>query len=204
MDPFLGTIQAFACGFAPVGWSPCWGQILKLTDNMALFSLLNNTFGGDGRTTFALPDLRGRTILGVGAATPPTASIPGTSQVNWGQFGGLEGVAVTASSMPMHAHQLVNGDGTGQTVKVVTKVQTTNNGMESNESDNGANGLGTGDSMKSIYRESPSGADSIGGVTSSLTGSTAVGGGDVPAPIRNPYLGLYYCIATRGVYPTRP
>ncbi|HBL76287.1 MAG TPA: phage tail protein [Prolixibacteraceae bacterium] len=203
MDPFIGTIQAFAFGFAPVGWVACWGQTLPVMGNQALFTLLGTTFGGDGRTTFGVPDLRGRTIIGVGAATPST-QVPGTSEVDWGEKGGAEVASVTASNMPMHVHQLVSGDGTGGTVKITTKVKTVNNDAESNESDNGANALGTGGNMDSVFRESPSGNDSLGGVSSSLSGFTTYAGGDVPMPIRNPYLGLYYCIATQGVYPPRP
>ncbi|HBL76286.1 MAG: hypothetical protein A2W90_09670 [Bacteroidetes bacterium GWF2_42_66] len=205
MDPILGTIQAFAFSFAPVDWELCWGQTMPISGNEALYSLLNTTFGGDGRTTFGLPDLRGRSIIGVGAATYSGQTLI-TSPVVWGQKGGAETVAINANNLPAHAHQLVSGDGTGLTVKITTKVQTVNNEAESNESDNGANALGTGGNMDSVYRESPAGTDSLGGVSSTISGATTAWGVNQPAPLstRNPYLGVNYCICTNGYYPTRP
>jgi microcystin-dependent protein len=105
--------------------------------------------------------------------------------------------------MPAHNHQLINGTGTNDTVKVTTTVTTVDSQDETNESDNGNNGLGTGGSMQSIYRESPSGSDHIGGVSSTITGSTSLAGSNIPVNIRNPYLGMYYCIALEGIFPSR-
>lgn len=200
MDPLIGTIQAFAFSFAPDGWVLCWGQTLPVAQYQALFALLGTTFGGDGKNTFGVPDLRGRTIIGVGNGTSVT------SPVDWGEKYGSETTPINSYNMPPHAHQLVSGNGSAGTVKITTTVTTVNNGQESNESDNGANGLGTGGNMESIYRESPSGTDSIGGVTSSINGATTQFGVTQPAAltIRNPYLGVYYCIAIDGYFPPRP
>lgn len=94
MDPFLGEIRAFAFGIIPTGWLPCDGRTLTVSQNAALFSLLGNRYGGDGRTTFALPDLRGRTPLGFSATIPQ------------GQKDGSETVTLTAAQVPPHTHQV--------------------------------------------------------------------------------------------------
>ena len=91
-EPFIGEIQVFPFGFAPRGWAQCNGQLLPINQNQALFSLLGTMYGGDGRTTFALPDLRGRVALGVG---------PGYSQ---GQQAGEEAHTLSVSEMPAHTH----------------------------------------------------------------------------------------------------
>ena len=91
-DPFIGEIQLFPFGFAPRGWAQCNGQLLPINQNQALFSLLGTMYGGDGRTTFALPDLRGRAPLGVG---------PGYDQ---GQRAGEELHTLFFSELPAHSH----------------------------------------------------------------------------------------------------
>jgi len=93
-DQFLGELKLLSFGFPPKGWALCNGQILPINQNQALFSLLGTTYGGDGRTTFALPDLRGRTPLHVGGG------------VNLGDKTGQEGVTLTAGQLPAHTHSL--------------------------------------------------------------------------------------------------
>mgnify|MGYP005818947303 CR=1 FL=1 len=97
MEPFIGQIQAFGFSFAPRSWAKCEGQLLAISSNTALFSLLGTTFGGDGRTTFGLPDLRGRSIVGLGAGA-------GLSTISWGERGGAESHTLTTQQMPSHAH----------------------------------------------------------------------------------------------------
>ncbi|MCI5084171.1 MAG: tail fiber protein, partial [Saprospiraceae bacterium] len=97
MNPFIGQIQAFGFNFAPRGWAFCHGQLLAISANTALFSLLGTTFGGDGRTTFALPDLRSRSIRGVGSG-------PGLDHVSWGERGGRYEVTLSVSNLPSHNH----------------------------------------------------------------------------------------------------
>ncbi len=99
MEPFLGQIQAFGFNFAPRGWAMCEGQLLPISQNTALFSLLGTTFGGDGRTTFGLPDLRGRSIAGMGNG-------PGLSSITWGERGGAENHTLTTAQMPNHNHSV--------------------------------------------------------------------------------------------------
>lgn len=94
-QPYLGEIRLFGFGFAPSGWAKCDGQVLSVGQNQALFSLLGKTYGGDGRVTFGLPDLRGRTPMGAGEAT-------GTR----GSAGGRETVTLTTAEIPGHTHEL--------------------------------------------------------------------------------------------------
>ena len=97
MDPFLGQISLFGCNFAPQGWALCQGQVLSIPQNTALFSLLGVNFGGDGRTNFQLPDLRGRAPIGFGQG-------PGLSAYSIGQTGGYETVSISSANYPAHSH----------------------------------------------------------------------------------------------------
>lgn len=187
MDPFIGQIQPFGFNFAPRGWALCDGQLLPISQNTALFSLLGTTFGGDGRTTFALPDLRGRSIVHVGHGA-------GLDVISWGERGGTPQVNITANNMPSHHHLLQNGVAN-------VRISTTDNASDSSETDEGNNGLGTSGNMPAIYRESPTSADFLGGV--SISGNTSNAGGSIPMNIRNPFLGIYVSIAMQGIFPSR-
>ena len=92
MDEFLGTIKLFGFNFAPKGWAFCQGQLMSISQNTALFSLLGTYYGGNGQTTFALPDLRSRVAVGQGQG-------PGLSQYDMGQQGGMETVTLIANQM---------------------------------------------------------------------------------------------------------
>lgn len=92
METYIGEIRMFAGNFAPMGWAFCDGSILPIAENDALFSLLGTTFGGDGQTTFALPDLRGRVPMHMSPAYPQ------------GQKGGSETVTLVQAQMPAHSH----------------------------------------------------------------------------------------------------
>ena len=100
MDPFIGQVVMFGGNFAPRGWALCEGQILPINQNQALFSLLGTTYGGDGRTTFALPDLRGRAAISVGHGA-------GLSNRAWGQKVGTPTNTITTANMPQHNHVAV-------------------------------------------------------------------------------------------------
>ncbi|MCA9706732.1 MAG: phage tail protein [Myxococcales bacterium] len=99
MEPFIGQIIMFAGNFAPRGWALCNGQLLAIASNSALFSVIGTAYGGDGQTTFALPDLRGRLAMGSGAGA-------GLSPRPLGQKGGEEQVTLTTAQIPAHAHGL--------------------------------------------------------------------------------------------------
>jgi microcystin-dependent protein len=95
-DPYIGEIRMVGFSFAPKGWSFCAGQTLQISQNAALFSLLGTTYGGNGQTTFNLPDLRGRTALGVGTQNG--------NSINWGEIAGQEQHTLTIPEMPSHTH----------------------------------------------------------------------------------------------------
>ena len=104
MDPFVAEIRIFPFNFAPRGWAWCDGQLLPLSQNTALFSLLGTTYGGNGKTNFALPDLQGRAPMHPGQG-------PGLSLHDLGETGGVETVSLLQSEIPSHTHQMrVSGD----------------------------------------------------------------------------------------------
>jgi microcystin-dependent protein len=107
-DPFVAEVQIFGFTFAPRGWAQCNGQIMPLSQNTALFSLLGTTYGGDGRSIFALPDLQGRAPLHPGQG-------PGLSQYDLGQMGGSDTVTLLESEIPAHTHQVSASAGAGGT-----------------------------------------------------------------------------------------
>lgn len=108
MEPLLGSIILFGGNFAPRGWAFCDGQLLPIAQNSALFSILGTTYGGDGKTTFALPDLRGRVAMQPGQG-------PGLSSYQLGQKGGAESVTLTVNNMPSHSHVLNANSDPGNT-----------------------------------------------------------------------------------------
>lgn len=99
MEPFIAQIMMFGGNFAPRGWALCDGQLLSINSYSALFSLLGTTYGGDGRSTFGLPDLRGRVPVHPGTG-------PGLSPYTLGQSGGVESVTLTENQLPSHRHTL--------------------------------------------------------------------------------------------------
>lgn len=194
-QPFLGAIMAFGFTFNPRGWQTCSGQLISIAQNTALFSLLGTTYGGNGQTTFALPDLRGRAMIGVGQG-------PGLSPVVYGQVGGTENTTLTINNMPMHNHQLVPGTAVGQ-VSVATNALAYTGGTNSNETDNGTNFLAAAGATPAIYSEPTANTTKVGGITSAISGTTAIAGGSQAFSIRDPYLGINYCIAMEGIFPSR-
>lgn len=96
-EPFIGEVRAFPFGFAPQGWAQCNGQLLQIAQNQALFSILGTTYGGNGTTTFALPDLQGRVPIHTSATH------------NLGQVGGEETHTLTLNEIPQHTHQATGG-----------------------------------------------------------------------------------------------
>ncbi len=98
-EPFIAEVRIFPYNFAPRGWAACNGQMLPIAQNQALFALLGTTYGGNGQTTFALPNLQGRTPVGTGQG-------PGLSPYDLGAQGGVETVTLTAQELPSHTHTL--------------------------------------------------------------------------------------------------
>ncbi|WP_292994275.1 tail fiber protein [Nitrosomonas sp.] len=120
-DPFIGEITTFAGNFAPRGWALCQGQLLSIAENDVLFSLIGTTYGGDGVSTFALPDLAGRIPLHQGAG-------PGLSPRVIGEPGGSEAVSLSAGQMAVHHHTAVCSNTTGNSVSPVNSFWSTDPG----------------------------------------------------------------------------
>lgn len=194
-EPFLGAILAFGFTFNPRGWQTCSGQLISIAQNTALFSLLGTTYGGNGQTTFALPDLRGRSMVGVGNG-------PGLTPIVYGQVGGTETTTLTINNMPQHNHQLVPGVNAGQ-VNLALTANAATGGAIANDTDNGTNSFAAGGSTPNIYSEPGTGTTKIGGITSTISGSTSIVGGSQAFSIRDPYLGINLCIAMEGIFPSR-
>ncbi|MBK9257728.1 MAG: phage tail protein [Saprospiraceae bacterium] len=175
MDQYIGQICLFGFNFAPRGWALCNGQLMSIAQNNALFSLIGTNYGGDGVTTFALPDLRGRVAVNQGQG-------PGTRLYNIGEAGGEENVTLSVQQMPAHNH-LASLRG---------------NGEDSNSGD--ANNKTLGAASANIYN---SDAPENGATLNANSVQVALTGGNQPHDNMQPYLVGNYCIATEGIYPTR-
>jgi microcystin-dependent protein len=180
MEPFLGEIRLFPINFAPGGWTACDGRLLSISQNTALFSLLGTMYGGDGRSTFALPDLRGRTPVGMGQGA-------GTSNYAQGQMAGTETVTLTSNEMPAHIHPLSSA-----AVPVSTAAGTSNSPVG-----------GYFAPATDQYGDSAGGGNLAAGM---LNGNSASTGGSQPHENRMPFQVLSYCIATApgaSIFPQR-
>jgi microcystin-dependent protein len=113
MEPFIGQIQGFGFNFSPVGWEQCNGQLISIAQYSALFSLLGTAYGGDGQTTFALPDLRGRSMVHPGTG-------PGLTSISWGEMSGVENTTVLTSNLPSHNHSVSVAVNTGAGEDAIT------------------------------------------------------------------------------------
>jgi microcystin-dependent protein len=173
MDPFVAEIRMFAGNFAPTGWALCNGQILPIAQNTALFSLLGTTYGGDGRTTFALPDLRDRAPMQSGQG-------PGLSDRFLGEEGGQSTVTLLDSQMPIHNHAAT----------IVATAATT--GDPQNNGAQPAGPVTLAVASTPVY--SP--------VQNFVAMGDQTGGG-LPHENRQPYLALTFIIALQGVFPPR-
>lgn len=179
MEGVIGYTTLFAGNFAPRGWALCQGQILAISQNTALFSILGTTYGGNGTTTFALPDLRGRAVRGAGQG-------PGLSPVDLGEVNGTEVTTLTSLTMAAHAHT------TSVTITPAasTSASTTSpvNGVYATNSELLFNG--SADSNLRPYQ-------------ATLTVSPPAGASSQPFLIVNPILTLNYLICMQGVFPAR-
>jgi len=191
MTPFLTTILIWPPNFAPLGWALCAGQLMSISQNTAVFSLLGTIYGGDGVQTFALPNLQGRVPLGAGQGT-------GLSPYTLGQVGGTENVALTTNNLAAHTHS-ATPTGLSASVPAVTTAGTTN---QASPSVSLAAPVDAGRNPINIYGSgTPTQSLAGGSVTGSVTVGTA--GGGQPHPNTQPYLALNYIIALQGIYPSR-
>jgi microcystin-dependent protein len=125
-EPFIGEIRMVGFNFAPRGWATCDGQLLPINQNTALFSLLGTFYGGDGRTTFGLPDLRGRVAVHRGTG-------PGLSSYQIGGKGGVETQALTIGNLPAHDHDIRGSSGAQTTNRTTGAYQADGNSYSTSE-----------------------------------------------------------------------
>ncbi|TDE28229.1 phage tail protein [Flavobacterium ranwuense] len=180
-EPFIGEIKILGFNFAPRGYATCQGQILSIAQNTALFSLLGTTYGGNGQTTFALPDLQGRVAKSQGQG-------PGLPNYVMGQVGGNTSVNILVSNMPAHVHPA-----TGITANLPV-----------------ASGVGNSSSPVGNYlAQAPMDMYSTAATPSknygtiAASGATGSAGSSIPLDIENPYLVVNYSIAIEGIFPSR-
>jgi microcystin-dependent protein len=191
MDTFLSTILIWPPNFAPTGWALCAGQLLSISQNTALFSLLGTFYGGNGQTTFGLPDLQGRIPVGAGQGT-------GLSPYTLGQVGGAESITLTTGNLASHTHT-ATPSGLSAKVPAVTSVGTTN---QPSPSVTLAAPVDAGRNSINIYSTAaPNQTIASGSVAGSV--SIAPTGGGQPHENRQPYLSVNYIIALVGIYPSR-
>lgn len=179
-DPFIGEIIMFGGNFAPRGWSFCDGQLLAISANTALFSILGTTYGGDGRTTFGLPDLRGRAAMHARTG-------PGLTPRSLGQRLGSENVTLTDNQIPAHTHTATGqarcSDANGTTDKAKGNIWSEDLGVSSaTYSSNAADDVMAADSVEVIVADA--------------------GGGGSHSNVQ-PCLVINYIIALQGTFPSR-
>lgn len=186
MEDFLGAIKIFAGNFAPRGWFFCNGQILAIAPNTALFSLLGTNYGGNGSTTFALPDLRGRAPIGWGQG-------PGLSNYVVGEPSGTENISISINNMPAHNH-----------VATSTLALNASNAAATVSTPVAGNALGAGKDVNtdpvSMYTTATPNVPLTGGSVATTVG---ISGGSVPINILQPILGVSYIICFQGFFPSR-
>lgn len=176
-EPFVGQIICLACNFAPVGWLYCNGQLISISQYGALYNLLGTTYGGDGQTTFGVPDLRGRAPVHFGQG-------PGLPNYVQGQMAGSMNVSLTASTMPAHQHMLVGVSAAGDAA-----VPAANTLL----SDEGPAGVPV-----PAYHAYDAGAQ-----VSLTVGSVSLAGAGAGHENRQPFQALTFAIATEGIYPSQ-
>lgn len=181
-EPFLGEIKMVGFNFAPRGYAFCDGQILAISQYSALFALLGTTYGGDGRTTFGLPDLKGRVAIHPGTG-------PGLSTKRWGDKGGYETNTLAVSNLPSHTHSA--------TAAAVVNATNSRGNAETPENNTWAQKMRDKDYSTSApdVEMHPDLVD--------VTVTVANTGGETPVNNMQPYLCIYHVIALQGLFPSR-
>ncbi len=195
MQAFLATVMGWAPNFSPRDWAFCHGQLIAIAQANALFSLLGTIYGGDGRTTFALPDLRGRALIGQGLA-------PGLQPYVLGMRGGQEFVTLNIPELPAHTHTAALTGG-AVTITATTTEADTNIPAAGALFGTAKAGVGLGAQDARIY--STTGAANVALSSASVSGTVTVGitGNSSSHENRHPYQVLNWIIALEGLYPSR-
>ena len=187
---FMAAIIQFAGNFAPRSWAFCQGQTLAIAQNTALFSLLGTTYGGNGQTTFQLPDFRGRVPVGTGQG-------PGLSNVQLGELAGAPSTTLTTGNLPAHSHTFSGASSAlnATTIKATGQAPAAGSLL--------AKGVdGGGSAVPLIY--APAGSTptvALGGLN--VAGTIGNTGSNQPFSIMQPYLGMNFIIAVQGIFPSR-
>lgn len=187
MEPFIGMIVMFGGNFAPRNWAFCNGQLLSISENSALFSILGTTYGGDGRTSFGLPDLRGRVAMHPGQG-------PGLTDRRLGEKSGIENVTLNINEIPSHNH-ILNAAATAS-LNVVRE--------DGNTTEPAGASLAniSPDSVNAYHSSAAPDATAMAG-TVTLSGTTANAGANFAHTNIQPYQCVNYIIALVGIYPSR-
>lgn len=180
MEGTIAEIRMFAGTFAPRTWLFCNGQTMSIAQNTAMFSLLGTTYGGNGQTTFGIPDFRGRVAVGTGTG-------PGLPNVTLGEMSGSPTTTITSAQMPAHNHQVVGN----------ITVQSATDGTLGSDATGRYVGPG------SFYATPASPADLTGMAPIAINLPTTVAGNSQPISIMQPYLGMNYIICQFGIFPSR-
>ena len=191
MEPFIGQIQGFGFNFSPRGWGNCNGAILPITQNQALFSLLGTTYGGDGRTTYGLPDLRGRSAINRGKG-------PGLQDYREGAKGGTETNTITTAQLPAHSHQMPAHNHQLRVTSVTGTTERPSSTLLLARSSSGNIYATPGTVVLTLYDTSPNQA-----ISEHAAGPTANTGSGTTVNNLSPYQVIEVCIALQGIYPSR-
>jgi len=207
MDVFMGLISPFAFTYAPASWSTCEAQLLPISQNAALFSLLGTSFGGDGVSTFGLPDLRGRLPIGTGNG-------PGLNPVSFGEKSGTNTITLTAAQTPLAAHThtatFTPTSAGSSNISVSTDAPSAATPVLTNSQTAYLANASAGINLKGLYTLTAPAP----GATATIPVNGGGSGGTVavepnsstpasPVSLMNPYLALNFCIALTGLYPSR-
>lgn len=180
MEGTIGEIRMFAGNFAPRNWAFCASQIMSIAQNTALFSILGTTYGGNGQTTFGLPDFRGRVAVGTGQG-------PGLPNITLGELSGTNTVTLTTANMPAHNHPVT---GTA-TLK------------GNNDAPNSTDPTGRFLAASNIYTNQSGDIANMNAGAIGLSLTTVIAGNNQPFSIMQPYLGMNYIICLFGIFPSR-
>jgi microcystin-dependent protein len=180
IEPYLANITIFAGNFAPRSWMFCQGQLLAISQYDALFALIGTTYGGDGQTTFALPDLRGREAIHAGQG-------PGMNTYTLGEMSGTESVTLLSTNLPVHTHTVISLTGNppasqngGTLATPVNNIPATTTGINTYNS---------------------TGTSNMAATTNNAV--TAQAGSSLPLGIVSPVMAMNYVIAVEGIFPSR-
>lgn len=210
-EPYLGEIKIFGGTFAPRGYASCNGAQISISVNTALYAILGTVYGGDGRTTFLLPNLQSRVAIGFGHG-------PGLSQYNQGQTGGTENTTLLVANLPPHTHQAVTTAPTLQSFGASVSINAVNRPSSRVAAPGGAlitggvdsatgatingfapNGSGAAVALDASSATLSNAAATFGAPTTTL----AQTGSSLPFSSLQPYLAVNYIIAVQGVFPSR-